>query len=195
MGKKFDDIIQIHRPSPKQKIIKEIAERWSPRHYSSSQIPKADLATIFEAARWAPSGHNQQPWYFYYAKKGTNSYHQIFTTLNDYNQSWAKTAPLLILACAIISNKEGENPYAYYDLGASVVSLILQAQSMGYYARQMALFDKEKVKKSFKLEKDLQPYIVIALGKIGDYENAPQTIIKYESEPRPRKTNFVQELD
>lgn len=190
-----DTIIKIHQPRPKYKIINEIANRWSPRHYSDEKIPVEHLHIIFEAARWAPSAHNHQPWYFYYTQKGTASYKKLFSTLNDYNQSWAKTAPLLILACAIVKNNEGKNPFAYYDLGSSVISLILQAQSLGYYSRQMGLFDRKRVKKIFSLEKNLEPFIVIALGKIGNHTNASKEIIEMELDPRPRKTNIAKPLE
>ena len=185
-----NDITKIHQPKPKYKIIKEISERWSPRYFSDKPVSDNHLNIIFEAARWAPSGHNAQPWCFYYAKKGTNSYNKLFSTLNDYNQTWAKTAPLLILACAITS----DNPYAIYDLGAAVLSLVLQAQSLDYYARQMALFDQKKAKQIFKLEKNLQPFIIIAMGKIGDHNHAPKEIVELELDPRPRKTDFFKEL-
>ncbi|HBC72964.1 MAG: Nitroreductase family protein [Candidatus Amesbacteria bacterium GW2011_GWB1_47_19] len=188
-------IIRIHLPRPRYKIISEIALRWSPRHYSDEKIPQEHINIIFEAPRWAPSGHNHQPWYFYTAKKGTGIYEKLFSTLDEYNQSWAKTAPLLILACAITSNTEGKNPYAFYDLGAAVLSLILQAQSLGYYSRQMALFDKQKVKEFFKLDKNHEPFTIIAMGKIGDYTKASKQVIDYEFDPRPRKTDLVKELE
>jgi len=189
-----DKIIKVHQPRPNYKVIGEIAKRWSPRHYSDKKIPKKHLDIIFEAARWTPSAHNNQPWYFYYAEKGTSKYDKLFSTLNEYNQTWAKTAPLLIVACAITTNAHGKNIYAFYDLGAAVISLILQAQSLGYYSRQMALFDKQKVKEFFKLEKNCEPYIVIAMGQIGDYKKATKQIIDYELDPRPRKTRIFQPL-
>lgn len=184
-------ILQVHQPKIKYKVIKEIAQRWSPRYFSPEPVSQKHLKIIFEAARWAPSAHNYQPWYYFYTKKDSAAYKKLFFTLNKYNQSWAKSAPLLVLACAII---EGKNPFAFYDLGASVISLILQARSLGYYCRQMGLFDQVKVKQFFKLEKNLQPFIVIAMGKIGNYENAPQEIIKMEFDPRPRKIIISEEL-
>ncbi len=149
---------------------------------------------MLEAARWAPSGHNHQPWHFYFTRKGTKAYTDLFSTLGDYNKSWAKTAPLLILACAIPRNVHGENPFAYYDLGAAVISLILQVQSMGYYARQMGIFDKEKVKKLFSLIAHHEPFVIVAVGAIGDYNKAPKEIVEMERAPRPRKANIVSEL-
>lgn len=190
----FADIHRIHKPKPRYNVIKEIAERWSPRHFSNEEVSRTHLNIIFEAARWAPSGHNQQPWHYFYVKKNTTSYKKLFSTLIEYNQSWARTAPVLILACTITRGAKEENPFAFYDLGASVFSLILQARSLGYYTRQIGLFDKERVKKDFKLEKNLQPYVIIALGKIGDYKNASKEVIGYELDPRPRKTNISTQL-
>ncbi len=187
-------ILGVRKPKPRYPVIKEIQKRFSPRFFASEEIPKDDLNAIFEAARWAPSGHNHQPWYFYYANKGTPSYTKLFKTLNDYNQSWAKTAPLLVLACFITKNKDGKNPFAPYDLGAAVISLILQAQSLGYYARQMGLFDKKNVKSLFSLEKNIEPFVIIAVGNIGDYTKAPKHIIDLELDPRPRKEDFAHEL-
>lgn len=190
----IDEILKIHQPRPRYKVISEITKRWSPRHYSDEIIPIKDINIIFEAARWAPSAHNHQPWYFYFAKKGTDAFNKLFSTLDKYNQSWAKTAPLLILACVITTNVEGKNIYAFYDLGAAVLSLIIQAQSLGYYSRQMALFDKQKAKGFFKLEKNFEPYIIIAMGRIGDYKNVSKQVIDRELDPRPRKTDLVKEL-
>jgi len=187
-------ILKVHKPKTNYKVIKEIAQRWSPRYFSDEPVSENHLKIIFEAGRWAPSGHNYQPWYYYYTKKGSSEYKKLFSTLNDYNQTWAKTAPLLVLACAIKNSGESENPFAFYDLGASVICSILQAQSLGYYARQMGLFDKEKVRELFKLGKNLQPFIVIALGKIGDYQTASKEIIEMELDPRPRKTDLAKEL-
>jgi nitroreductase len=188
------DIIAIHRPKPRYKILPEISSRWSPRFYSDQIIPLHHLKQIFEAARFAPSGHNQQPWHFYYAKKGSQSYQKLFSTLNDYNQSWAKTAPLLILACVETKNKYGINLFAFYDLGAAVISLVLQSRNLGYYARQMGLFDKKTVRNLFKINEDTEPFIIIAMGKIGDYKKAPREIIDLELDPRLRKTDIFTEL-
>lgn len=187
-------ILNVRKPNPRYPVLQPIADRFSPRFFASDPINEQDLRTIFEAARWAPSGHNHQPWYFYYAKRGTASYAKLFATLNDYNQSWAKTAPLLVVACAITKNEKGDNPFALYDLGASVISLILQAQSLGYYARQMGLFDKTKVKNLFSLEMNIEPFVVIALGKIGNYDHAPKKIIDMELDPRPRKKDIARRL-
>lgn len=174
--------------------MREIRERFSPRYFSGNPIKEDDLNSIMEAARWAPSGHNHQPWFYFIAKKGTKAYTNIFSTLSTYNQSWAHTAPLLILACAIIKNEHGKNPFAVYDLGLSVMSLVLQAQSLGYYARQMGMFDKEKVKTFVKLKKNMEPFVIIALGSIGNFTKASKLIMDFELDLRPRKTTIAKIL-
>ncbi len=193
MSSIFDKILKIHLPKPRYPVINEIAKRWSPRHYSDEKVPLKHIYSMLEASRWAPSGHNRQSWYFYYANKPTDAYKKLFSTLDPYNQSWAKSALLLVLACFVKDPKE-ENPFAHYDLGAAVFSLVIQAQSLGYSCRQMALFDKQKVQEFFKLGKSRQPYTIVTIGKIGDYNKASQQVIDYELDPRPRKTDIVREL-
>ena len=187
-------VYSVHKPKPIFPVMKEIKERFSPRFFADRPVTESDIQSMLEAARWAPSGRHHQPWFFYIAKKGSKGYPKLFSTLNKYNQLWAHTAPLLILACAEVQNEKGENPFALYDLGASVMSLILQAQSLGYYGRQMGLFDKEKVRKLVPLPTTLEPFVIIALGKIGDYLKAPKEIIEMELDPHPRKTKISQKL-
>ena len=195
MKSPIDKILKVRKPNPKHRIINEIANRWSPRFFSAEPVPREHLDTMFEAARWAPSAHNYQPWQYFFALKGTTTYDKLLSTLNNYNQSWAQTAPVLILACAITKAGGKVNRFAVYDLGASVISFILQAQSLGYYSRQMGLFDKEKIREYFRLKKELDPFVVIALGKIGNYTNASKEIIETELDPRPRKQNIVGKLE
>lgn len=189
-----EDIIKIRKPKPRNKLIKEIALRWSPRFFSDKKIPENHLARIFEAARFTPSGRNHQPWYFYYAIKGSVPYRNLFSALSLKNRLWAKTAPVLVLGCAIVKNEFGENPFALYDLGAAVISLILQAQNLGYYARQMGMFDKGKIKSELNLGENFEPFIITALGKLGNYQNAPKEITDLDIETRPRKTEIFRKL-
>jgi nitroreductase len=186
---KTDQVLRVHLPKTKLKILDVIAKRWSPRHYSGEKIPQEHLNTILEAARWTPSAHNLQPWYFYYAQKPTKDYERLEEALSEYNHRWAKSAPLLIVACMDLKE---ESQFAHYDLGAAVFALILQAHSLGYYCRQMALFNHEKVQKL--VGKNHKPYIIVAIGKLGDYEKAEENIVRYEMDPRPRKEKISEEL-
>ena len=182
-------IIKKKRPKPRTGVIAPIKERFSPRFFSSEKIPEKDLAIIFEAARWAPSGKNLQPWHFYYAEKGTDGYKKIMSCIPFFNR-WCQSAPVLIVGCYI----NEKNPYAKYDLGAAVISLVLQAQSLGYYSRQMGVFAKEKLKERLKIDKKHYPFVIIALGKIGDYSQAPRSTLLLEFLPHGRKTDLVKKF-
>ena len=83
------DILKVHQPQPRFPVIQAIQNRFSPRFYTDELVDEKDLQAIFEAARWAPSGHNLQPWKFYFAHQGTAAYQQLFATLAGYNQSWS----------------------------------------------------------------------------------------------------------
>ena len=185
-------VLKIHQPQPRFPVIQAIQDRFSPRFFSAQKVKDEDLQIIFEAARWTPSGHNKQPWHFHYAHQKSDSYQKIFSTLHEYNQSWAKTAPLLIVASAVETKS---NQFAYYDLGAAVISLILQAQMLGYYSRQIGLFDKKKIKALLNSQTKLEPFVIIAMGKIGDFNQAPKQIMEYELDPRPRKEKIYTKLE
>lgn len=188
----MDKIFKVHLPKPRFKVISQIATRWSPRYYSQEEISQKNINTMLEAARWAPSGYNKQPWYFYYVQKPKKAYEKLASTLLSSNPTWATTAPLLILGCVDLTD---EPKFGIYDLGAAVFSLVIQARNLGYYSRQMGSFDKIKVKKIFKLKKNLEPYIIIAVGKIGDYATTSKEVIEVELEPKSRKTKIAEELN
>jgi len=186
------DVIKTRRPNPRYPVIKLITERFSPRFFTG-EVKDEDLNSIFEAARWTPSAYNYQPWFFYWAKNSDKSFNNIIDCLPEFNQ-WAKTAAVLIIACYIDKNENGKIKYARYDLGASVISLILQAQSLGYYARQMAVFDKRKLKTLIKFENFHEPYIVVALGKLGDYRKIDKQLLQRELNCHSRKPQIARKL-
>jgi nitroreductase len=187
------DVIKIRKPKTRYPVIEPIANRFSPRHFSGEKIPQKDLNSIFEAARHAPSGRNYQPWYFYWTGKTDKAFEKIISCFPQSNY-WAKKAAVLIVACYLPKNEGEDNPFALYDLGAAVVSLVLQAQSLGYCARQIGSCDKKKLKELLDLDKDHQPFVVIALGKIGDYSNIEETYLKKDSQPHEKKTNIAKKI-
>ncbi len=188
-----DEIIKIRKPRPDYPVIAEITNRFSPRYFLDQKVGINDINSIFEAARLAPSGWNFQPWYFYWAKKGDASYDKIISCLTKYNR-FAKTAPILIIAC-FIKKFRGRKTYYRHDLGAAVMSLVLQAQHLGYYCRQMGDFNKNKLVKLFNIDINHSPFVIIALGKLGDYKNIDEGLLKRELEPKPRKKDFVKKLN
>lgn len=187
-------VLKIHQPKPSHPVMDEVKNRFSPRYFSPKKVKDKDVKSILEAARWAPSGHNTQPWQFYYAHQKTKAYQELLSTMNEYNQSWAYSAPLLILANVIPEDEKQKYPFAFYDLGSAVFSLVIQAQNLGYFTRQIGLFDHNEVKRLFRLKRYCEPRIIIAVGKIGDYNQASSEILEYELDPRPRKDDVFLEL-
>lgn len=165
-------------------------ERWSPRSFSDRAVSRETLAKVFEAARWAASSSNEQPWRFLVGMRGSETYAKIFESLVEFNQKWARTAPVLVLGTALthFSHKKTPNSFALYDLGAAASYMTLQAASLGLAAHQMAGFDQDKARELAGIPADYLIGSVIALGyqdepaKLGD-----QTLIERELAPRDRK--------
>jgi nitroreductase len=186
-------IIKLKKPQLRFPILTELQERFSPRVFSSKKISEAVLNSVFEAARWAPSGYNHQPWYFYWTRQGRPAYGKIISCLSERNH-WAKTAPVLIVCCYIKECEHGVNRFAGHDLGAAVMSMIIQAQSCGIYSRQMGLFDGQKLQKSLNIPKGYVPFVIVATGKPGDYTTINEELLARELNKRERKKDIVKKL-
>ncbi len=184
-------IIDLKKPQLKTDIIEIFKKRFSPRVYSEEFIDQGDIDKIIEAARWAPSAMNNQPWFFYVGKKGSNGFKKLTNCLGERND-WAKKAPILILACYIKEDNWGE--YGQYDLGQAVFSMVIQARSLGYHSRQMAAFNKEQIKNDLKLESKYFPWVIVALGKIGNYSKADSILIEKDNLIRQRKQIISQKI-
>ncbi len=165
-------------------------ERWSPRSFSDREVSPETLANLFEAARWAASSFNEQPWRFIVGARGSDTYRKIFESLGEFNQKWAGTAPVLILDVALtkFSHNGTPNRVAFYDLGAAASYMTLEAASLGLAAHQMAGFDPDKARELLGVPQEYMIGAVIALGyqdepeKLGDAE-----MIERELAPRNRK--------
>ncbi|VVA43307.1 conserved hypothetical protein [Candidatus Roizmanbacteria bacterium] len=187
------EIIKIRKQQVRYPLIQPIADRFSPRHFSSEKIPNKVIDSIFEAARLAPSGHNYQPWFFYWTRNTGRTFEKIISCFPQSNY-WAKTASVLIVACYLPTIDGKRDKYALYDLGASVMSLILQAQHLGFYARQIGNCDTKKLKELLNLNKDHKPFVVVALGKIGDYSKVEEIYLKKDSQPNIKKTDITKNI-
>jgi nitroreductase len=171
-------------------VLPAVLSRWSPRSFSSREVSAADLRKVFEAARWAASAYNEQPWRFLVGRQGSPTYKKIFSTLIGFNQSWAGSAPVLILGVAgtKFTHNGTANGWGVYDLGASASYLTLQAAALGILTHQMAGFDQEIARKAFEIPADYAFGSVIALGYQGEptaLEN--EQLIAMETQPRERK--------
>ncbi|MFA6194468.1 MAG: nitroreductase family protein [Patescibacteria group bacterium] len=170
-----------------------ILNRWSPRALSGEKMGDEELLSLFEAAKWAPSAFNSQPWRFIYVKNGTPSWDKIFSTLANGNKIWTAKAAALVL---VISRNNFEyndrpNPTASFDCGAAWQSLALEASARGLVAHAMSGFDFDAARANFKIPEDYQPEVVVALGHLGKKDDLPEDFQKIEF-PSDRKK--VQEI-
>ena len=168
-------------------------ERWSPRAMNAEPIQKEELFTMLEAARWAASSYNSQPWRFLYALRDTPSWERFLNLLVPFNQSWAKGASALVF---LISNStmrspqsgnEVPSPTHSFDAGTASGYFALQASLMGWYAHGMAGFDKERAFEELGVPKGYKVEAVYAVGKEGDPTSLPQELRDREkpSDRRP----------
>ena len=165
------------------------AERRSPRAFNvATSIPTTDLIAILEAARWAPSSSNTQPWRFLVGLRGDEVFNGILQTLVSFNQGWAFRASALILVTGVNRRPDGAVNAGYqYDCGLSVAQLTLEAHSRGYAAHQMGGFDKAMAAEIFELSEELTPVITIAIGKEGSIDQLDDDMAARENAPRIRK--------
>ena len=149
-----------------------LARRWSPRTFSDRPVEHAKLAQLFEAARWAPSCYNAQPWTFIVAtREDAEGYNRLLSTLVEANRQWAVQAPVLILAVAKLDFNHVARPnrHAYYDLGQAVANLTFQATAAGLQIHQMGGFDPRLARELFAIPAGYDPVAVLALG----YQEGP----------------------
>lgn len=180
----------IKQPSLDYSIHPLIASRWSPRAYNSKPIESEKLQSIFEAARWAASSSNIQPWNFLVGFKGDEVYEKIFSGLVEFNQLWTINAPVLVLAIANTENAKGlpNNTYAY-DLGQAVATLSIQAAYEGIYCHQMGGFDADAITASLIIPSNYKVLVVFTLGYRGDETELHPNLLKLELSPRVRKSS------
>jgi nitroreductase len=150
-------------------------ERWSPRAFDGSEVPDADLETMFEAARWAPSAFNSQPWHFLYAKRGDANWELFLSLLIPFNAGWAQTASVLVYIVSdslpFTDRKTGEpapSTTHSFDAGAAWVSLALQATRMGYHAHGMSGIQYDLARAELGLPDRYQLNAACVIGRIGD---------------------------
>lgn len=167
-----------------------IKKRYSPVIFSSQKIENEKLVSLFEAARWAPSSYNEQPWRFIVGIKNQDeSYAKLFDCLVEANQYWAKFAPVLVMSLAKrTSTVTGKpNRFAQHDTGMAVGNLLAQATSLGLYVHQMGGYSITKAKEHFDLNDDLEPMAIMAIGYKGEIELFPDDLQDREKKERLRK--------
>jgi nitroreductase len=184
-----EEVNKLKRAAAVEGLLPLFLERWSPRSFSVREVSQADLKRVFEAARWAPSSGNAQPWRFIVGIQGTETHAKLVSTLAGFNKEWAPKAPVLILGTTNAVNARGSaNAYAMYDLGAAAVSIALAAKALGLATHQMGGFDHDAARKEFGIPDSYALGSMMALG----YQDEPAALandelISREIAPRTRK--------
>lgn len=173
-----------------------ILSRWSPRSLSGETINTKELMSLFEAAKWAPSCFNSQPWRFLYAERNSENWPLFFNLMGEFNQSWAKNSAVLIVVLSRNNFELNEKPSGThsFDTGAAWENLALEATALGLVAHGMAGFDYEKARLDLKVPDSYTIEAMIAIGHPDKKENLPEEMQKSE-EPNNRKkvSEFIRE--
>lgn len=173
--------------TPAAPVDSRFVQRWSPRSFTGKPISAPELMSLFEAARWAPSTSNTQPWRFVYGLAGSPGFNAIFETLAPFNQGWARAASALI---AILSAQKSvapgtteakPSPHHAFDTGAAWMSLALQAESMGWRTHAMGGFNAEALRAQLGVPEGFAVHCVVAVGEQGPRENLPAALQEREA--------------
>jgi nitroreductase len=167
-----------------------IARRWSPRAFDERPVEADKLKSLFEAARWAPSSNNEQPWRFIVATKDSPTDHdRLLHCLVERNRKWAFRAPVLMLSVASLHFEDDGKPnrHALHDTGLAAENLVLQATSLGLQAHQMAGFDVQLARTTYLIPTGFDPVAMIAVGYPGDPAVLPNSLREREMNPRERQ--------
>lgn len=173
---------------PEYEILPHILERWSPRSMTGDPILREDLFSIFEAARFAPSAFNEQPWRFVYALRGTPEFDSFKNVLVEFNWNWAQKASALVLLLGKAKfTKTGEsNTVGMFDCGCAWGYLALEATRRGYVTHGMSGFNRDSVQSAFNVPSGYFPIAIIAVGKIAPRDFLPTELAEKEY-PSSRK--------
>lgn len=166
-----------------------LAQRWSPRAFDPAhELDDVELTSLLEAARWAPSANNSQPWRFLVARRGDVDFVRVSDLLSAGNQLWAPRASALVVAVAQVVDETGRpRPWALYDTGQAVAALSLQAEAMGLAVHQMGGFDADGVRHELGLDDTLAPVVVLAVGRHDPDVELPEPLAARERAPRARE--------
>jgi nitroreductase len=179
------------RPAPTEFPVNElIRNRWSPRAFSDKAIPPEVLGSLFEAARWAPSSSNEQPWAFLVATREDRvNFEKSLEALVEFNANWVKHAYVAGFAVSELNFAKTGSPNrnAFYDTGAAMALLSMEATSRGLFVHQMAGFDPEMVRKNFVVPAGWEAIAAFAIGYPGDPNSLPEPYRSRENAPRTRK--------
>jgi len=169
-------------------ILDVLAERWSTRIFdATTPIDEEALASALEAARWAPTAANTQPWRLIVARRGTAEHAKVVSALAGFNGAWAPAAGALVVFVAETERDGKPMAWALYDTGQAAAHFTVQAHASGLSTHQMGGFDRDAIAEMFGLGSDLTPVTIMAVGELGDIREASDELQARENAPRTRR--------
>ncbi|MFO0965816.1 MAG: nitroreductase family protein [Gemmataceae bacterium] len=178
------------RAVPDYPVCDAVAERWSPYGFSGRSVSTEDLRSLFEAARWAPSSYNEQPWSYILATRDEPAeFERLLSCLVEGNQAWAKNAPVLALGCTslVFSRNGNPNAAALHDLGLAAGNLCLEATSRGLCVHQMIGIVPERARELYRIPENVRPLTAVAIGYPADPATVAEAYRERDLTPRKRK--------
>jgi nitroreductase len=171
-------------------IQKLLADRWSPYGFEDRPVPEADLNSLFEAARWAPSSYNEQPWtYFVATRKTPGEFERLLSCLVPANQAWAKAAPVLVLGVVNLrfAKTNKDNRAAVHDLGLASANLVIEATARGLSVHQMIGILPDRARELYQIPEHTEAWTAMAIGYKANAESLPTGLKERDMAPRSRK--------
>ena len=167
-----------------------LTARWSPYAFEDRSVEDSDIRSLFEAARWAPSSYNEQPWSYIVARREEpEEFNKLLSCLVEGNQEWAKAAPVLVLCVVTLrfTRNNKENRAAVHDLGLAAENLVLEATSRGLSVHQMIGIEPEKAREIYNIPEGSEAWTAMAIGYRGEPTNLPEGLKGRDLTPRTRK--------
>ena len=171
-------------------ILKLLAERWSPYGFDDRSVPEPDLRSLFEAARWAASSYNEQPWnYLVATREDTLEFGRLLACLVEANQAWAKTAPVLVLGVVSLrfAKNNEDNRAAVHDLGLAAGNLVVEATARGLSVHQMIGILPDKAREVYQIPENFEAWTAMAIGYKAELTKLPDAVRERDLTPRQRK--------
>ncbi len=180
----------VKQAAPDHPIERLLADRWSPYVFSDRDVADGDLRSLFEAARWAASSYNEQPWRYVVATKASAAeFERVLSCLVEGNQVWARSAPVLALGCTSLrfALNGKPNAAALHDLGLASANLTFEATARGLHVHQMIGIVPERARELYRIPEDVQPLTALAIGYAADPRSGPEKLRDRDLAPRTRR--------
>ena len=171
-------------------IQQALADRWSPYGFEDRPVAEADLCSLFEAARWAASSYNEQPWnYIVATKENSKEFEQLLSCLVEANQAWAKAAPVLVLGVVSLrfAKNAKDNRAAVHDLGLASGNLVMEATTRGLSVHQMIGILPDKAREVYQIPEHFEAWTAMAIGYNADPATMPTALKERDMAPRQRR--------